>query len=37
MSLGLIFLITVTLDKLCNILDRKVEDIMKHYLDENVF
>lgn len=26
-----------TIDKLCNILDCKVEDIMTHYPDDNVF
>ena len=26
-----------TIDKLCNILDCKVEDIMTHYPDDNIF
>lgn len=28
---------TNTIDKLCNILNCKVEDIMEHYPDDNVF
>lgn len=26
-----------TIDKLCNILDCKVEDIMEHFKDDNIF
>lgn len=26
-----------TIDKLCNILDCKVEDIMEHFPDDNIF